>query len=379
MPVRLFVVAGEASGDRHLGGLLDALERRLGPLEVRGLGGESLRRRGVKPLADPGDLDVLGFTAVLGRLPFFRRLLNRCLDEIRTFAPQAVILVDYPGFNLRLARRVRRLGVPVLYYIAPQVWAWRRDRRPGIARAVDRLLVVFPFEEPLFRAAGISTAFVGHPLLDAPPADPPRVDLRRRLGVTEGDSLLAVLPGSRAQEVGAILPPLVAGTEALRGEGVRVAVSRTPRLGRKPYEAATERGCALWEGSAAALVAGADAALVASGTATLETGLRGTPLAVVYRTGWLNWHLARLLVRIRTVGLVNIAAGGTRVPELLQGDLTPEAVERIARRLLFDATERREQSDYLAGLSDRLGGSGAVERAADEVAAFLEEARDPAL
>jgi lipid-A-disaccharide synthase len=189
--------------------------------------------------------------------------------------------------------------------------------------------------------------------------------------VAPGEPLLALLPGSRAQEVRHILPPLAEG--AARLEGVRVAVSRREGLAADLYHPAVSRGILPFDGSAAALAAAADAALVASGTATLETGLLGTPLAVVYRTGAINYRIARRVVALKTVGLVNIAAGGDRVPELIQGDLAPDAVAATAKRLLFDPAERREQEAYLATLADRLGGGGAAGRVAAEAARLLEK------
>jgi lipid-A-disaccharide synthase len=369
MAWRLFVSAGEVSGDRHAAEVVRRLRDRLGSLEVRGLGGEHLRREGADLMAETGELSVLGFAEVARRLPFFFRLMGRVTREIEAWRPHAVLPVDYPGFNLRLGRRARARGLPVIYYIAPQVWAWKRDRRPGIARALDRLLVVFPFEETLFREAGIDARFVGHPLLDATPGDEP---VRPTLGIQDADPLLAVLPGSRRQEVEKILPPVLQGVARLGGEAA-VAVSRAPGLPDRLFAEARAAGYPVWEGSARALAASADAALVASGTATLETGLAGTPLAVLYRSGWLNWTLAKRVVGIRTVGLVNIAAGGDRVPELLQDRLTPDRVAETARKLLFDRQTRREQAAYLSGLASRLGGVGAAERAADEVAGFLRE------
>jgi lipid-A-disaccharide synthase len=272
---------------------------------------------------------------------------------------------------LRLARRARERGHKVAYYIAPQVWAWRRERRPGIARAVDRLLVVFPFEEALFCEAGIDAVFVGHPLLDEPEALPAVEEVRRRLGAAPEAPLLSLLPGSRVQEVRAILPSLLAGTRVLRDEGVIVAVSRAPGLPDPLFARAQAAGFPVYSDAAAGLTRAANAALVASGTATLETGLLGTPLAVVYRTSAFNWILARALVKVRTVGLVNIAAGGQRVPELLQGDLSAARVEETARRLLFNTAERKEQGVYLATLRERLGGGGAAERAAAAIEALL--------
>jgi lipid-A-disaccharide synthase len=369
MAWRLFVSAGETSGDRHAAALIRALRDQIGEVEVVGLGGERLAAEGARLLARVEDLSVLGFAEVARRLPFFRRLLKNATEEIVRFDPHLVLPVDYPGFNLRLARRARARGKRVAYYIAPQVWAWRRERRPGIARAVDHLLVVFPFEELLFREAGIDAVFVGHPLLDEEADLPSPETVREGLGIGGDDPLLALLPGSRTQEVRHILPPLVAGTRGFGG--TRVAVSRAPGVPRALYAPAEAAGFRLWSGAGPALVRAADAALVASGTATLETGLQGTPLAVVYRTGPVNWHLARMLVKLRTVGLVNIAAGGVRVPELLQRELRPDRVAATAKRLLFDPEERAEQARYLAPLRERLGGGGAAERAAEVVADIL--------
>ena len=363
MTLRVFVSAGEASGDRHAAGLVSALRRRVPDLEVRGLGGPALEAEGAVLLARIDELAALGFSEVIRRLPFFTRLMARVTVDIEAWQPNVMIPVDYPGFNLRLARRARARHVPVVYYIAPQVWAWRPERRPGIARAVDHLLVVFPFEEPLFREAGIRTTFVGHPLLDAG-ASLTRDAVRERLGVSGEDRLLALLPGSRVQEIEANLPVLAEGVSRLNA---RVVVSRAPAVPDQVYAALEAYGLPLWDGSAGDLAGAADAALVASGTATLETGLRGTPMAVVYRTGSLNWHLAKALVKIRTIGLVNIAAGGQRVPELLQDQFTPERVAEVANRLLFDPREAAEQRAYLAALAEKLGGQGAAERAADAV------------
>lgn len=366
MSLRVFVSAGEHSGDRHAAALVRALRERAGEVTVRGLGGEHLAAEGAELLARVDDLAVIGFVDVAKRLPYFLNLMRRVQKDIAAFRPDVVIPVDYPGFNLPLGRRARKAGHRVVYYIAPQVWAWRRERRPGIRRAVDHLMVVFPFEEPLFREAEIPTTFVGHPLLDAPPG-PNRDAVRAQLGIPHDAPLLALLPGSRAQEVTGILPDLAAAAERLRADGVHTVVSRASGLPHRHYASARRVGLPFWDGPAAHIAHAADAAIVASGTATLETGLQGTPLAVVYRTGRINWMVAKRVVSVSTVGLVNIAADGDRVPELLQDDLTPDAVVALARRLLFDETERREQTAYLATLRERLGGGGAARRAARTV------------
>ena len=366
MSRRLFVSAGEPSGDRHLAAVLARL-REEGSWAVRGLGGPRSQSQGLESLAPFDRLSVLGFSEVLRAVPFFWRLERRCHRMLDTWRPHAVLLVDYPGFNQRLGRAAKDRGIPVLYYIAPQVWAWKKDRRPGLARCLDHLLAVFPFEPPLFEEAGIRTTFVGHPLLDAEPADPPGPAFSKSKRV-------ALLPGSRRQEVASLLPVLVEAVETLGDPEVEAVVSRHPQVDPDLYAPARQAGLPLWDGPIRGLLEAADASVVASGTATLEAGLAGKPMAVVYRTGWFNWQLARRLVRLRTVALVNIAAGGARVPELLQGDCTPGRVADVMGRLLDDERERIEQEAYLKDLRHRLGSPGAAERVANIVRKAAEAA-----
>ncbi|NNF08105.1 MAG: lipid-A-disaccharide synthase [Candidatus Eisenbacteria bacterium] len=365
MTHRVFVSAGEASGDRHLGALLDALGSEH-DLELFGLGGDRVRSHGTELLAHVDELSVLGFSEVLKRLGFFRSLLKRCVSEIEQRRPDLILLADYPGFNLRLARAVKHLGIPVVLYVAPQVWAWRKDRRPGIAQVIDHLMVIFPFEEALFQGFPMKVSFVGHPLLDHAAETQP--GFREALQIPREQKVLALLPGSRPSEVRALLPMLLEGTQVLAREGVVRVVSRAPGAPEECFEGINAH---VWEGNLASLVAHADAAMVASGTATLETGLHGTPLAVVYKVGLLNWLLARLLVKKQPIGLVNIAGQSDLIPELIQGDLTAENIDRVARNLLFDQTTREEQRAYLSNLSQKLGGEGAAANAAKVVASYL--------
>ena len=365
---RVFVSAGESSGDRHLGAVLHELHALVPDLELAGLGGDCVAEQGVRCLAGLDRLSVLGFWDVARRLPDLRRVFKSAASELASWKPDLAVFVDYPGFNLRLAAKAKSMGIPVVYYIAPQVWAWKRERRPGIAKAVDDLLVVFPFEEPLFSKAGIHTIFVGHPLMEAPPPRPAQ-KVRDALGGPK--SLLGLFPGSRPQEVKKILPVLVGGTQRLRDSGVCCAVSVHKDLDPSLYSEAEARGCRLWTSDAASLASAGDAALVASGTATLEVGLLGTPMGVVYKTNPLNAFIARRMVKLDSVGLVNIVAGGTCVPELLQGNFTEERTGVLAERLLFDENERRAQQEYLSGLASKLGGPGASRNTARHIAARL--------
>jgi lipid-A-disaccharide synthase len=283
--------------------------------------------------------------------------------------------IDYPGFNLRIARHARERGIPVVYYIGPQVWAWGAGRVPRIAAAVDRMLVVFPFEEEIYRRAGMRVDFVGHPLLDTMGSRPSREETRRRLGVPEDALVLGLLPGSRLQEIRRILPVMTAAAARVTAmvPGVVVIASRADSVPAPEFQRALGRDGPIIvdDGPAAGTGSAADMALVTSGTATLETALCGTPLAVLYRTSPLTGFVGRRLVKIRRISLVNIVAEQPLVEEFLQDEARPEAVAAHAAALLRDPDRRAQLSEGLRALRDRLGAPGAARRAA---AIVLEEA-----
>jgi lipid-A-disaccharide synthase len=361
------VVAGEASGDLHAARLVEAL-RGLGPCEVRGVAGPALRAAGVRAVVPMEEVAVLGFAEVLGALPQLLRARARLLAEARAFRPDAACLVDFPGFNLRLGPLLKARGLRVFYYIAPQVWAWHPERARQMARWVDRLAVVFPFEEPLFRDAGVPVSFVGHPLLDGLEPEVGRREFLAELGHGEGP-LLALLPGSRVQEVRRHLPTMLAAARHLRAVRADLGVVAACAPGLDP---ALLRGFLGPEDGSVRVVAGrtraaqahATAAAVASGTATLETALLGTPLAVVYRVSSLSYLVARRLVSLERVGLPNIVAGVDVAPELLQDGLTPGRLADALRAPLLDPGERARQAARLAVVRQRLGEPGASRRAA---------------
>lgn len=374
----IFILAGEPSGDLHGGALARELRTRNPAVRLRGIGGPAMRAAGVELLHALDEFSVLGFSEVVGRLPFFFRVLAELRAEFRATPPAVFIPIDFPDFNLRAAAHARAAGVPVLWYISPQIWAWRGGRIRALKRLVDRMVVVFPFEVEVYRAAGVPVEFVGHPLLEHPPRVRDGRAVREALAVPEGRPLVALLPGSRRQEVRRILPPLAEAGRRLMADGrARVAVSRAPGLPVELYRevlAAAGAELPLWEGPAAELAGAADLAVVASGTATLETGLTGTPLVVVYRMGGLNWEIARRMVKLPRIGLVNIAAGEAVAPELLQDDVTGEKVAALARELLDDPARLAAMRAALARLPARLAGPGASRRTA-ELALELAAAR----
>jgi lipid-A-disaccharide synthase len=375
------LVAGEASGDLHGAALVRALRERRPELRAWGIGGPAMKEAGVTLLHSYEEFAVLGISEVVSRLPYFLRILGELGRLFATERPGLFIPIDYPDFNIRLAARARKAGVPVMYYISPQVWAWRASRVRTLARVVDRMVVVFPFEVPIYERAGVPVTFVGHPLLDHPPERAPRSEVRARLGLTDERPLVAFLPGSRNQEIRRILPPLAGAARLLSASGVGVAVSRAPSVDRGAFDAALVAGAGagpalpVWDGAAVDLAGAADVAVVASGTATLETGLTGTPPVVVYRMSPLTWWIARRLVRVEHVGLVNIAAGKRIAPELLQDEVTAGRVEGVVRELLDDPARRAAMRADLAALPGRLGGAGAAGRAADAALELLDAGR----
>jgi len=362
---RFLIVAGEPSGDAHAALLVRALAK-LGPCRVRGIAGPALRAAGVEPVMAMESLAVMGFAEIVARLPALLSARSRLLAEIGRFSPHAVALVDYPGFNLRLGPQLERRGARVFYYIAPQVWAWHPERAAAMARWVDRLAVVFPFEQEIFRAAGVATTFVGHPLLDqlAPEVDAAR--LYAELELEAGRPLLGLLPGSRAQEVRMLLEPLCRAARLLARDRPSLAavVAAAPGLDPGLWSVAARCGVRVVHGRTHSIQAHATACAVASGTATLETALFGTPLTVVYRVGRINYAIARRLVRLSHIGLPNIVAGAEVAPELVQDALTPERLAASLAPCLDDPRERLARSAALAVVRQRLGGPGASARAA---------------
>ncbi len=373
----ILVVAGEASGDVLGGDLLQALRARRPQLRAFGMGGPRLEAAGLERLFDASDIAVVGFTEVLPRLPriwHIFRALQRAAAERR---PALAVLVDAPDFNLRLARKLRRLGIPVVFYVSPTVWAWRRGRVKHIARDVERMLCILPFEEAFYRPYGVRAVYVGNPVAARLPATAEPGVFRRALGLDVGRPTLAVLPGSRRGELRRCLVPLVdsAALVAKDHPGLQVVVPLAPGVDGAAVAAAFRaRGLepVLVAGQAAEVVGASDVALVTSGTAALEAGLMLRPLVVVYRVSALSAFLARLLVRVSYVSLVNLLAGRRLIPELLQGALTPANVLREVRRVWDEGPERQAMLLGLGEVKAQLGQKDASEQAATQVLEVLD-------
>ncbi len=359
----ILLLAGEASGDHHAARVASALRRRLPRGRLIGLGGPRMQAEGVELVAGLDQLAVMGFVEVVAHLQFFRGLERRIRALVDAPA-DLVILVDYPGFNLRIARYAHRRGVRVLYYIAPKVWAWRAGRARRLAEDTDRVAAIFPFETDGLAAAGANVTFVGNPLLDRTEAVPDPEAFARSIGADSTRPLLALLPGSRRQELARHLDVFVAA--ARRVTETRPDVQPVlARASSVPAAALAGAGFPVTD-QTRALLRHASAALVKSGTGTLEAALEGTPFVTAYRTHPLTYAIARRVVRVPWISLPNLIAGEAVVPELLQDDATPERLARAVLPLLEEESPaRRRMVTGLERVRGLLGTPGAAERVAD--------------
>ncbi len=369
----ILIVAGEASADLHAARALEEL-RRLRP-EVRafGVGGPRLREAGLEALAPAEDISVMGFAEVIPRLPRILGILRALRRAAAERRPRAALLVDLPDFNLRLATKLKKLGIPVVYYVSPTIWAWRPGRAKKIAKVVDRMLCILPFEERFYEGTGVSARFVGHPLAERPPPGSPQ-RYREELGLPAARTTVALVPGSRPSELRRIFPAMLLAAERIRAvhADAQFVVPVAPTLAREqlaPYLAGHGTiEVKLVDGRTEEVVGASDAALVKSGTSTLETALMLRPMVVVYRLSWLSYLVGRLLVRIAHFALVNILAGRGLVPELLQREANPERMAAEIERLLGDRVAREAQLQGLREVRASLGEPGAARRVAEEVA-----------
>jgi lipid-A-disaccharide synthase len=371
-PDELLVVAGEASGDLHGARLLTELRRLVPGIQAFGLGGDEMAAAGLEAVAHSSEISVVGITEVLKVLPRARQIFADLLREVDRRRPRFAVLIDFPDFNLRLARELKARGLEVVYYISPQVWAWRKGRVKEIARVVDRMLVLFPFEVDFYRGHGVDVVHVGHPLVDEVPALPSVWD---RGGPEGGPYRVALLPGSRGSEVEALLPTMLDSVRRLAAElPVEACLIKAPTIPDDQVREAVELAgvpVEIVSEDRFRAIAESHLALCASGTATLEVGLLGTPLVVVYRLQSWTYLLAKLLVRLPYVSLVNLVLGRKVVPELIQGGANPHSIAAEAGEVLTDPAVRERMRAGLTELRGRLGEGGASGRAAQEVAALL--------
>jgi lipid-A-disaccharide synthase len=374
MAKRLYVVAGELSGDAHGAGLLRSLKAMVPALEVHGAGGPEMAA-----VAGPGlhdwveDAAVMGVWEVLKRYGWFKQRFEEMLEEIKAFRPDVLLLIDYPGFNLRFAEAVKREcpETRLVYYISPQVWAWHKGRIPKMTRLLDEMLCLFPFEQPLFQNAGLKTTFTGHPLVD-------ELEEKRLPGAQRDELLVGLFPGSREREVARLFPMMIETAKLLKAwrSDLKFEVpAASARLAAQIRGLLCEADADQWikvnTGESHALMQRACCAVIASGTATLEAAYYGLPYCLVYRVAPLTYLAARLLVKIKHIGIVNILAGEEVVREFIQADAEPTAVAKCLQQFVDSPEQRAALQARLAATCGQLGGPGAHERAASAVAGWL--------
>ncbi|HUC78488.1 MAG TPA: lipid-A-disaccharide synthase [Vicinamibacterales bacterium] len=370
MTLRLLLSCAEASGDLYAGALTRELRALAPGTQVAGLGGPRFQEAGGELLADYRGIAVTGLTEALATIPKSLATLRQLVRSARTHKPDALVVIDSPDFNFRLAPRIRRLGVPVVYYIGPQIWAWRKGRLKSIRAFADRVLVIFPFEEAIYRNGGVPVEFVGHPLLDLASTTASRETFLSAHGLSPSAACVALLPGSRANEVARILPVMSEAAVRIRAAvpGVQFIVARAPNLDDRLFDPVRRlTGAVVVEGDTDTVLASADVAVTASGTATIQTALHNTPMVIVYRMSPLTYELGRRLVSVDAIGMVNLIAGEKIVPELIQDKCTPDGVANEAVSMLTDGDRAARIRDGLARVRARLGGAGASRRAAQAI------------
>ncbi len=367
---RIMIVAGEASGDLHGSNLVRSALSLDPDLKFYGLGGENLRNAGIDLLFDLEHQGLFGFLEIVSSLRSTIGIYRSLKASLTRDRPSAVVLIDYPDFNLRLAKSAKRLGIPVFYYISPQLWAWRQGRVKKVDRYVDRMAVVFPFEPDFYQRHGVEVSFVGHPLLDVMDPPRPKEEVKTELGFDPSQPLLGLLPGSRMSEIKAHLPLMLESARRLnagRANGVSLAVAQADSLGSgelTPFLELGPKDVKLVAGHTHDLQNAADVILTASGTATLETALMLTPMVVIYRLKLLSYQIFRRMVKIEHVAMANLIAGEEVVPELLQNDARPDNIVTELNRILDSPEDRRRMVEGLTLIRKKLGGQGASLRAA---------------
>jgi lipid-A-disaccharide synthase len=367
--MNIFISVGEVSGDIHGANLINRFNSLYPGSEFSGLGGDKMKEAGQKQLYTVKEMAILGIVEVIRHLPFLRKVFKEIEKLFAEGKIDILILVDYPGFNLRLAKMAKKHGIPVFYYICPQMWAWGRKRIFKIKKYVDHSFVIFDFEEKFFARYGVPATFIGHPIVEAVRNLEPRGEGLKK----EGEKVLLLLPGSRKHEVQTLLPAMLEAANALIKDNPqwKYFIARASHLNRELYQAAEPEK--LIDGRYYDLLSVADAAVVASGTATLETAIFRVPHIIAYRVNSLTWYLGKMLVKLPFIGMANILAGREIVPELLQNDLTPERLrDKLAPLLKDDSPERQAQLSVLGEITRRLGGEKASETAVKKIMEIYE-------
>jgi lipid-A-disaccharide synthase len=365
----IMIVAGEASGDMHGANLVREMLKIDPALNFYGIGGKKLREEGVKLLANASDMAVVGLTEVISKLGSILKIMGMMKRSLDVRRPDLVILIDYPDFNLPLANAAKKRGIKIFYYISPQVWAWRKGRIGQIKKTVDKMAVILPFEVDTYGQEGFTVNYVGHPLLDMVKLNYSKQESRKKFGLAENKITIGILPGSRLSEVGKLMPELLRASEILAQKmpEVQFVLPLADTLEEKIITkiiSGFNVKVKIISGNTYDVISCADLALVASGTATLETALLGIPMVIVYKISLLSYLIGRLIVDVKNIGLVNIIAGKTIVPELIQGDACGKRIAVEALAILTNEEKKQEMIKELMAIRAKLGEPGAAIRAA---------------
>lgn len=363
----VLIVAGETSGDLHGSNLMKQMNAQMPGIVFHGIGGTLMINEGLKAIRHVREMNFMGFAEVIRHLPFIRKTFSDMENLINEVKPSLAILIDYPGFNLRLARILKEHNIPVMYYISPQLWAWHKSRVKQVKIYIDRMVVLFDFEKDFYREHGIEADFVGHPLIDVVGPSEKRESFRASLGIDNNDILIGLFPGSRKQEVFRILPDLVGSITELKKvfPGLTAVIGCASEIDDEIYGGFTKgTGIICLRDKTYDIMSHSDALVVTSGTATLEAGISGTPTVIVYRTSPLTFFIGKALVKIPNIGLINIIAGSRIVPELWQDEVTPAKIASEISLFLNNGDLSGETRKLLAEAVFKLGGKGASERAA---------------
>ncbi len=372
--MRILLSCGEPSADLYAGALVRALRRADPSVEVFGMGGAHMAEAGAELLVDYRGLAVTGLTEVVTALPRLLRTLRTLVDAARDRRPDVLVVIDYPDFNFRLMQAVKALGIPVVYYISPQLWAWRAGRMRTMQEVVDRVLPIFPFEEALYREAGVDVRFVGHPLLELTKTTAPREALRAEWGLGPDQALVALLPGSRGNELKALAPVLAEARDRIRQQrpSARFVVARAPHVTDAWLAPLTaDPGTLVVADRTDDVLAACDVVLTASGTATVQAAIHGAPMVVLYRLSALTYRLFKPLGRVDMYAMVNLISRRRIVRELIQDECRAEAAAVEALRILTDHDYRAQMVRDLAAVREALGGPGASDRAAAAIAELV--------
>jgi len=365
------MVAGEASGDLHGSEVVRELKRRVPQIEVFGIGGDKMKKEGMELIYHVREMSFMGFVEVVKHLPLIRSVEKTLEQLLQLKKPDVVVLIDYPGFNLRFARIVKRYGINVVYYISPQVWAWKKGRVKKMAGLIDKMLVVFPFEVPIYEREGVPVQFVGHPIVEEMQAVMSREQFALQYSLPVRKKIIAVIPGSRRQEIENLFSIMVRSAAVLAGKEKQIVVAVAPNLPLELYQQQLPPDIEVTfiQHATHEVMNYAEFAFVTSGTATLETACVGTPMIVVYRTSAVTYWIARLVVKIEHISLVNIVAGKSVVPEMIQGNVTVDRLVAEAKKIIDSPTRYAEMKRALNEVREKLGGVGASAHVAEAILA----------